>query len=56
MIMILAIHAAGMIMPVLVGTAAGRFSLQNAIMILPFLALFASLSGFVFLIRQRGER
>jgi fucose permease len=55
MIMILSMHVAGMIMPVLMGITSGRFSLQNAMLLLPLLALFASLSGFIFLIHQRGK-
>lgn len=53
MIMILTMHIAGVIMPVIIGMAIGRFSLQNAILLLPLSALLAALSGFVFLSHQR---
>ena len=55
MIMILSMHVAGMIMPIIVGTVAGFVTLQNAIILLPIAALLASLSGFTFLAQQKSK-
>ena len=55
MLMFLSMHIASTIMAVLIGMASARFSLQYSIIILPFLASLASISGFVFLVSQRGK-
>jgi len=50
-IMLLSVHTAGMVMPVFMGVMAGHFSLQNAIIILPVMALVASFFGLMYLLR-----